>query len=81
MCQMTNGKVTDARIVLSGAAPVPWRPVDAEQALIGNVLGPDSIKRTAVLSVNNAKALDHNAYKIPLFRGMIEEELTNLSKS
>src|SRR5512139_3089992 len=54
--QMTSGKVTDARIVLSGAAPVPWRPVDAEKALIGNVLGPDSIKRTAALSVNKAQA-------------------------
>ncbi len=78
---MTSGKVTDARIVLSAASPVPWRPVDAEKALIGNVLGPDSIKRTAALSVNKAQALIHNAYKIPLFRGMIEEELTNLSKS
>jgi len=33
------------------------------------------------LSVNSARPLNHNAYKIPLFRGMIEEELMNLSKS
>ncbi|HAM50589.1 MAG TPA: molybdopterin dehydrogenase, partial [Nitrospiraceae bacterium] len=26
--QMTDGKVTDVRIVLSGAAPIPWRSVD-----------------------------------------------------
>jgi xanthine dehydrogenase YagS FAD-binding subunit len=79
--QMTSGNVTDVRIVLSGAAPIPWRAVDAEKALMGNVLDPDSIKRTAALSVNNARPLNHNAYKIPLFRGMIEEELTNLSKA
>ncbi len=79
--QMTGGKVADARIVLSGAAPVPWRAVDAEKALTGNVLDPDSIKRAAALSVNNARPLKHNAYKIPLFRGMIEEELMNLSRA
>lgn len=79
--RITSDKVTDARIVLSGAAPIPWRSVDAEKALMGNVLDPDSIKHAAALSVNNAQPLNHNAYKIPLFRGMIEEELMNLSES
>ena len=79
--QMTGGNVTDARILLSGAAPIPWRSVDAEKALMGNTLDPDTIKRTAALSVSNARSLSHNAYKIPLFRGMIEEELMNLSRS
>ena len=79
--QMTGGNVTDARILLSGAAPIPWRSVDAEKALMGNTLDPDTIKRTAALSVSNARSLSHNAYKIPLFRGIIEEELMNLSRS
>ncbi len=79
--RISGRAVVDARIVLSGAAPVPWRPVGAEKALIGNVLGPESIKLTAVLSVSSAQPLEHNAYKIPLFRGMIEEELMNLSRS
>jgi len=77
--RMSGNTVAVARIVLSGAAPVPWRPVDAEKALIGNVLGPDSIKRAAALSVSSAQPLKHNAYKVPLFRGMIEEELTDLA--
>jgi xanthine dehydrogenase YagS FAD-binding subunit len=77
--RVTGGNVTDVRIVLSGAAPIPWRSVDAEKALMGKVLDPDSIKRSAALSVSSAQPLNHNAYKIPLFRGMIEEELMNLS--
>jgi xanthine dehydrogenase YagS FAD-binding subunit len=77
---MASGKVTDVRIVLSGAAPIPWRSVDAEKALMGRVLDPDSIKHTAALSVNGAQPLKNNAYKIPLFIGMIEEELMNISK-
>ncbi len=78
--QMTGDKVTDARIVLSGAAPVPWRAIEAEKELIGNALNSDSVKRTASLSVKGARPLKQNAYKIPLFRGMIEEELTNITK-
>lgn len=77
----SNGRVTDARIVLSGAAPVPWRLVDAEKALIGKVAGPDSAKHTAALSVKDAQPLKHNAYKIPLFKGMIEEEVANISQA
>ena len=78
--EMGNGMVTDARIVLSGAAPVPWRLTDAEKTLIGKALDPDSAKHVAALSVKDAEPLRHNAYKIPLFRGMIEEELTNISR-
>ncbi len=79
--QMTGGKITDVRIVLSGAAPIPWRSVDAEKVLRGKVLDPDAIKLTAALSVNGAQPLKHNAYKVPLFRGIIEEELVNISRS
>lgn len=79
--QMTGSKAKDVRIVLSGAAPIPWRSVDAERALTGNVLDSDSVKRAAALSVSGARPLKHNAYKIPLFRGMIEEELLNIYQS
>jgi xanthine dehydrogenase YagS FAD-binding subunit len=77
--RMSGGKVSDARIVLSGAAPVPWRSVDAEKALIGNAIDEDTIKRVSASSVKGAQPLKHNAYKIPLFRGMIEEELMNMA--
>ena len=79
--QMSNGKVTDARIVLSGAAPVPWRLLDAEKVLTGKILSADSAEHIAAMSVKDAQPLKHNAYKIPLFRGIIEEELTNIYKS
>jgi len=31
--------------------------------------------------VKDAEPLEHNAYKIPLFRGLIEEELTKIAES
>ncbi len=79
--QMSGNSVTDARIVLSGAAPVPWRSTDAEKALIGHVLDAASAGGAAAASVSKALPLKHNAYKIPLFRGLIEEELMHISRS
>jgi len=79
--RVSGGKVTDVRIVLSAAAPVPWRAKDAEKALLGNALDPGSVKRAAALSVSGARPLQHNAYKLPLFRGMVEEELIKLSEA
>src|SRR5207237_3997611 len=41
-----DGKVTDARIVLGGVAPIPWRVPKAEAALKGNA--PDAATLQAV---------------------------------
>lgn len=78
--RITGEKITDARIVLSGAAPVPWRVPEAERELEGNSPVPDVIIRAASAAVNNARPLSNNEYKLPLFRGMIEEELTKAAR-
>jgi xanthine dehydrogenase YagS FAD-binding subunit len=70
-----------ARLVLSGAAPIPWRLKEAEQVLIGNRLDTDTIKRTVDAVLKNAQPLEKNGYKIPLFRGILEEELRAIAKS
>jgi xanthine dehydrogenase YagS FAD-binding subunit len=69
-----------ARLVLSGAAPIPWRLKEAEQVLIGNRLDTDTIKRTVDTVLKNAQPLEKNGYKIPLFRGILEEELRAIAK-
>jgi xanthine dehydrogenase YagS FAD-binding subunit len=74
-------RVERARVVLSGAAPVPWRSKEAEQVLIGNRLNTDTIKRAVDAALKNAQPLDKNGYKIPLFRGILEEELRAIWKS
>jgi xanthine dehydrogenase YagS FAD-binding subunit len=74
-------RVERARVVLSGAAPVPWRSKEAEQVLIGNRLNTDTIKRTVDAALKNAQPLEKNGYKIPLFRGILEEELRAIWKS
>jgi len=73
--------VEKTRVVLSGAAPIPWRSKEAEQALTGNRLKPATIKRTVDAALKNAEPLEKNGYKVQLFRGMLEEELQAIARS
>jgi xanthine dehydrogenase YagS FAD-binding subunit len=72
---VTRGKVTKARIVLSGVAPIPWRAKKAEDALIGKVLDSLSIKAAAEAATALAQPMTGNAYKIDLVKGAVEEAL------
>jgi xanthine dehydrogenase YagS FAD-binding subunit len=75
-----DGVVADARAVLSGAAPVPWRSRELEAAIMGRKLDADVIAKAAEAAMKNAQPLKGNEYKVPLFRGMIEEELAAIGK-
>ena len=75
-----NGdRVEKARVVPSGAAPVPWRSKEVEEAVTGKQLDPDTIARAAEAAVKNAEPLEQNGYKVPLFRGILEEELATIA--
>ncbi len=78
--RLNGDVVTKARVVLSAAAPVPWRSKDVEDAIIGSRLDADIIAKAAEAAVRNAQPLDQNDYKVSLFRGMIEEELSAIRK-
>jgi len=69
--------VDDARIVLAGAAPIPWRATAAEAKLRGRPLDDDVIAEAAAAAVADARPLTKNGYKVPLFQGMLREELAN----
>jgi xanthine dehydrogenase YagS FAD-binding subunit len=72
-------KVTRARVVLSGAAPVPWRSKAVEEAITGVKLDAETVKLAAEAAIKNAEPLERNAYKLPLFRGMMHEELSTIA--
>jgi xanthine dehydrogenase YagS FAD-binding subunit len=75
-----DGAVANARAVLSGAAPIPWRSREIEAAITGKKLDVDVITAAAVAAMKNAQPLAENDYKVALFRGMIEEELEAIAK-
>lgn len=76
-----EGNAARARIVLSGAAPVPWRSEEAESAISGSAITPETAEKAADAAMGNATPLQDNAYKIPLFRGVITEELLRAAET
>ena len=57
------------------SAPAPWRLPAVEKLIIGQKLDAKLITRAAAAAVAGAKPLEHNAYKVPLVHGLVEEVL------
>jgi len=57
----------EARVVLGGVAPIPWRVTAAESNLLKNTLA-DAVDPAANAAAEGAKPLSHNAYKVPLIK-------------
>ena len=78
--RFSGNRVEDGRVVLSGAAPVPWRSREAEDVIAGQRLDAEVARRAGEAAMRDARALRHNGYKIPLFRGLIEEQLLAIAE-
>lgn len=74
-------RVEQARVVLSGAAPIPWRSREVEEVITGKRLDEETVRKAVEAVVKDAQPLKRNGYKIPLFRGLIEEELLKIGKA
>ena len=70
-----NKTVSEARLVLGGVAPIPWRVPKAETALIGKTLSGDVLLTVARLALEGAKPLEKNAYKVPLTQTLVRRAL------
>jgi xanthine dehydrogenase YagS FAD-binding subunit len=70
--------VKQARIVLGGVAPIPWRVPAAEQYLAGKKLDPDVLNEVARLALADANPLEKNAYKVPLTKTLVRRALSKV---
>ena len=70
-----NKTVTDARIVLGGVAPIPWRVPKAESALTGHPMSQELLAEVAKVALQGAEPLAKNAYKIPLTQTLVRRAL------
>lgn len=70
--------VRRARVALGGAAPVPWRARDAEEALLGASLSDEAIAQAARAATAGARPLAQNGYKIDLIQGVVRQALRRL---
>ena len=71
----SNQTVKDARIVLGGVAPIPWRAPKAEQFVIGKNLKADVVAEAAKIALADAQPLEKNAYKVPLAQTLVRRAL------
>jgi xanthine dehydrogenase YagS FAD-binding subunit len=70
-----NQTVREARIVLGGVAPIPWRVPAAEKYLAGKNLKPDVLGEAAKIALADATPLEKNAYKVPLAQTLVRRAL------
>jgi xanthine dehydrogenase YagS FAD-binding subunit len=70
-----SNTVTEARLVLGGVAPIPWRVPRAEAALIGKTMSDEVLLNIAKIALEGAKPLEKNAYKIPLTQTLVRRAL------
>ena len=72
--------VQDARIVLGGVAPIPWRVPAAEKLLVGKGLTPDVLTEAGRIALAEAQPLEKNAYKVPLTQTLVRRALDRINK-
>lgn len=75
-----DGRVADVRIAFGGVAHKPWRALRAESSLRGAAASEESFERAAQAELADARALRHNAFKIPLARNTLRLVLSRLAQ-
>ncbi len=77
--EMNGDACRQARIVLGGVAPIPWRLTEVEKILAGQRITPALAARAGELAVVGARPLSKNAYKIPLAKALVRDTVLNLA--
>ena len=79
--ELDGKNVKQARIVLGGVAPIPWRVVKAEALLEGKPFSPGLAAEVATQALNGAKPLEKNGYKVPLTQTLVRRALAKVCGS
>ncbi|HEY2988942.1 MAG TPA: xanthine dehydrogenase family protein subunit M [Candidatus Binatia bacterium] len=70
-----GGAVRDARVVLGGVAPAPWRAAKAEEFLRGKKIDEATVEKAAEIALEGAKPLKDNVYKVDLAKALVQRGL------
>ena len=73
--QSSGGVARDARVVLGGVAPIPWRAPKAEQFLRGKKIDEETTQKAGEIALEDAKPLKDNVYKIAMAKSLIQRAL------
>ena len=68
-----------ASIVLGAAAPVPYRSLQAEQAIEKKAINQENALTAAKAAMSVARPLSKNGYKVPLFESIIKQAILEIA--
>lgn len=74
-----NGKMTGAKIVLGGVAPVPLRAREAEGYLIGKEVNEENAEKAAEIAVKDVVPMSKNAYKIVEVKALLKKAILRMA--
>lgn len=72
-----SGVVSDARIVLGGVAPIPYRAKGAEEVLRGKTMTESLVETSVKAALKEAKPLKMNAYKVPITEALVRRAIAD----
>lgn len=78
--RQSAGRIRDARIVLGGVAPIPWRARAAERRLIDAVADKRLFEAAAAAALEGVRPLAQNGYKVPLLETLIRRALIRVAE-
>jgi xanthine dehydrogenase YagS FAD-binding subunit len=73
--ESSGGAVRNARVVMGGVAPTPWRAAKAEEFLRGKRLDDNVAKQASELALEGARPLKDNGYKVKMAQDLIQRGL------
>ena len=76
-----DGKITDARMVFGGAAPIPYRLKEVEEYLAGRPADEAAAEEAAALSVAHAIPFEKNAYKVQELKALVKASILKIAKA
>ncbi len=76
--EVSEGVVSNARVVLGGVAPMPYRAHGAEKALVGARAGEVDSQSIGRLAAEGATPLSDNGYKVRLVSGLVSRAVRTL---
>jgi xanthine dehydrogenase YagS FAD-binding subunit len=77
--EMDKDVCRNARVVLGGVAPIPWRLPEVERLLTGQQVTESLAARAGEMAVSGARPLAKNGYKIPLTKGVVRRTILELA--
>ena len=71
--KLSRGAISSGRICLNGVFNNPYRPLEAEEFLIGRELTEETAQQAAEMALQKAKPLPANQYKVNLAQSLVAD--------